>query len=80
MKKLEVLWSLIKNSILFSPGYCLNLRAPLIPVLTMLKLETEMIFSTNKQDLLSSPILGRDLRENIDDYLKTPKKYQKKEN
>ena len=78
MKKHGVLLDMINNPILFSPGYCLYPKAPLVPVPTMPTDETKIISMATQQDVLPNQILKRGLAEKIDDFLKIPEKISKK--
>lgn len=77
MKKLEVLFNMINNFIIFSPRYCIYNRPLLFPVLTMLTKKTEIIFIATYQDVFLNQILKRDSAEKIDDFLKTLEKMSK---
>ncbi len=78
MKKYGVLLDMINDCILFSPGYCSHLGAPLVPVPTMPTVETEIISMVTQQDVLPDQILKRGSAEKIDDFLKIPEKISKK--
>lgn len=78
MKKHEILFNIINNSITFFSGYCIYFRVPLFPVFTMPTKETKIIPIATYQNVFLNQILKKGSEEKIDDFFKILEKTLKK--
>ena len=78
MKKHEILFDIINNSITFLPGYYTHSGAPSFLLLTMPTVDTDIIPMATQKDVLSNRILKKDSAEKIDKFLKILEELSKK--
>ena len=68
---------MIKNSIIFLSRYCIYLGILLFSILTILTVDTEIVYIATQKDILSNQIVKKGLAEKIDKFLKILKKLLK---